>query len=147
MITFLDCNAQVDLLLNIKISFLGPNGYNELEFKISSDINYIITSVETNGNTSCLKTYDCKIIGFHVSDNEIPTSFVNVNNTETEVNGIKYKISYPKELNVDYIKIDYSEEGMSQTKYINITDIRDIKERNHYGDYNEIEIVDKIENF
>lgn len=135
MITFLDCNAQVDLLLNIKISFLGPNGYDELEFKISSDINYIITAVETNGNTSCLKTYDCKIIGFHISDKEIPTSFVNANNnTEMEVN-------------VDYIKIDYSEEGRSQTKCINTTDIRDIKERNHYGGYNEIEIVDKIENF
>lgn len=142
MITFLDCNAQVYLLLNIKISFLGPNGYNELEFKISSDINYIITAVETNGNTSCLKTYDCKIIGFHISDNEIPTSFVSMDNIE--VNGRKL---YPKDLNVDFIKIDYSKEGKSHIKCINITDIRDIKERNHYDGYNEIEIVDKIENF
>ena len=143
MITFLDCNAQIDLLLNIKISFLGPNGYNELEFKISSDINYIITSVETNGNTSCLKTYDCKIIGFHISDNEIPTSFVNIDNIEVN----DRKLWCLKELNVDYIKIDYSEEGKSQTKCINITDIRDIKERNYYGGCNGIEIVDKIENF
>ena len=143
MITFLDCNAQIDLLLNIKISFLGPNGYNELEFKISSDINYIITSVETNENTSCLKTYNCKIIGFHISDNEIPTSFVNIDNIEVN----DRKLWCPKELNVDYIKIDYSEEGKSQTKCINITDIRDIKERNYYCGCNGIEIIDKIENF
>ena len=144
MITFLKCDAQASLLLTITIS---RSDDTQMIFNITHDLDYEITAVETNGNTSCLKTYDCKIIGFHISDKEIPTSFVNVNNTEAEVNGIKYKILYPKELNVDYIKIDYSEEGRSQTKCINITDIRDIKERNHYGGYNEIEKIDKIENF
>lgn len=113
MITFLNCEGEAYFQLRLKIRNQTQNGLKVDIIPIDSNSEYKISVFEDDKG---LNTYNCRIIGFTIGNKPDSKSFVNF---DKKGNVEKFCI-------VDTIKIDYSEEGESNVKTINVSDIRSI---------------------
>lgn len=114
MITFLSCEGEAYFSLRIKIKNQGPKGVKEAIFPIDSKKQYKISVFE---NDKGFNTYNCRVVGFTMANKPDPKSFVNF---DKKGNVEKFCV-------VDTLKIDYSEEEISNVKSINVSDIRFIE--------------------
>lgn len=110
MISFLTCEAKAVLTLRLTVSYQEKDRIVKKAFEISSDKIYKITVAD---NMTGLYTYNARITGYTMCNTEEVLSFVNQNTKPTVV---------------DTIKLDYSEDNVSKTTSINVSDIRYIEE-------------------
>ena len=117
--TFLSCDGFVYPVAKLVLKYQGKQGLTTQEVWVDGRKEYKISVVD---NEMGLTTYDCRITGFSLSRKHL-SMFINFGN-----NGD------PEEpYTLDTIHIDYSENGHSQWKSINISDIRMIEEFNTEG--------------
>ena len=116
MISFLTCEAKAVLTLRLTVSYQKKDRIVKKAFEISSDKIYKITVAD---NMAGLYTYNARITGYTISGNIEELSSVN-----------HYK---PTIATVDTIKLDYSEDNVSKTTSINVSDIRYIEELSTSG--------------
>lgn len=110
MISFLTCNAKAVLKLILEVSYQDKDKIRTQTFEVATDKVYKITVADA---TAGLRTYNCRITGYTMCTADEVLSFVNPKT---------------KPMVVDTLKIDYSEDNISQTTAINVCDIRYIEE-------------------
>lgn len=115
MITFLSCNANIKFQLQITIKYQDDSGVGENTLDIDSDTEYKISVAD---NDYGLKTYNCRITGYTISPYKLYGSYANPNMPITSV---------------DTLTIDYSENGKSNVKVINVSDIRNLEAHSSKG--------------
>lgn len=114
-LTFLKCDAECFFQLRLTIYNQTIKGAKASVYDISSLNEYQITVV--SDEEPGLKTYNCRVIGFTTRNVPDYKGFVNYDK----------KTNQAKLSEVDTIKIDYSENDVSQVTSISVDDIRDIK--------------------
>lgn len=115
MINFLKCEGQAVLKLVLKVSYQLDNaiGYEVVEVDTNS-----VYNISVADNDYGLKHLNGRIIAFTLCNEREVLSFVNE----------KTKPSI-----VDTITVDCSDDGVSDIKRINVSDIRNIKELKDSG--------------
>ena len=115
MITFLSCNANIKFQLQITIKYQDDSGVGEKTLDIDSDTEYKISVAD---NDYGLKTYNCRIVSYTCSPCKLYGSYANPNNSMAIA---------------DTLTIDYSENGKSNVKVINVSDIRNLEAHSSKG--------------
>lgn len=112
---FLTCKAKAILNLVLEVDFQGKNGIRKKIIQVDSDTVYKITVAD---NMAGLMTYNCRIVGYTMATEKEVLSYVNNNTKPTAV---------------DTLKLDCSDNNMSKTISINVSDIRNIEELSTSG--------------
>lgn len=118
MISFLTCEAKCILKLVLNISYQEKDKVCNQIFEVSSDKVYKITVAD---NMTGLRTYNARITGYTMNTKSNSALVLYYANTDIEPTV------------VDTLKIDYSEDNMSRTTSINVSDIRYIEELSTSG--------------
>lgn len=126
MVTFLSCDAKVKYQLQLDVDYQSDKGKETKSIIVDSDTEYKLSIAD---NEYGLVTYNCRITGFTMQAGSYTPAIVN------------RKTKLPK---VDTLTIDYSEDGESHVRTINVADIRYIEAYTTKGMY---ELSPKIPDF
>lgn len=111
MISFLTCDARLTLRPILNISYQEKDKINSKRIEVDDSTIYKITVAD---NTLGLHTYNGRIIGFTIMDENTPLALLN-------------------DTKIDTIKLDCSDEQSSKIVCINVSDIRYIEEMSTSG--------------
>lgn len=135
-LTFLKTDAQCFFQLQLTVWNQTTNGAKGTIFQVSSLNEYQIDVI--SDEAPGLKTYNCRIVGFTMRNRPDYYDYKGFVNYDKETNQAKL-------VEVDTIKIDYSEDGKAGVTSINVCDIRDI--RLTYAPGQDFEVIRDIKDF